>query len=134
MIKGKKMRYLILLLILIPAADIGILLFSGKTIGVLPTLACIILTGVIGAYLAKREGLETIRKAQMQLKDGHIPGEAVLDGICILIGGTLLITPGFITDIIGFLMLFPITRKPFKWGMKTFFRKWMNRGKIKIIK
>jgi UPF0716 protein FxsA len=128
------MRYIILLLILIPAADIGILLFSGKTIGVLPTIACIILTGVIGAYLAKREGLETIRKAQTQLRNGQIPGEAVIDGICILIGGTLLITPGFITDILGFLMLFPITRKPFKWGMKKFFRKWMNRGKIKIIK
>jgi UPF0716 protein FxsA len=128
------MRYIIFLLILIPAADIGILLFSGKTIGVLPTIACIILTGVIGAYLAKREGLETIRKAQAQLRNGQIPGEAVIDGICILIGGTLLITPGFITDILGFLMLFPITRKPFKWGMKKFFRKWMNRGKIKIIK
>lgn len=134
MIKGNKMRYIILLLILIPAADIGLLLFSGKTIGVLPTIACIILTGVIGAYLAKREGLETIRKARQQLRDGHIPGEAVLDGICILIGGTLLITPGFITDIVGFLMLFPLTRKPFKWGLKRFFRKWTNRGNIKIIK
>ncbi|MDP4105626.1 MAG: FxsA family protein [Bacillota bacterium] len=128
------MRYIILLLILVPAADIGLLLFSGKTIGVLPTLACIILTGVIGAYLAKREGLETIRKANEQLRTGHLPGEAVLDGICILIGGILLITPGFITDIIGFLMLVPITRKPFKWWMKSFFRKWINRGNIKIIK
>jgi UPF0716 protein FxsA len=128
------MRYIILLLILVPAADIGLLLFSGKTIGVLPTLACIILTGVIGAYLAKREGLETIRKANEQLRTGHLPGEAVLDGICILIGGILLITPGFITDIIGFLMLLPITRKPIKWWMKSLFRKWINRGKIKIIK
>lgn len=128
------MRYILLMLILIPAADIGLLLFSGKTIGVLPTLACIILTGVIGAYLAKREGLQTIRKAQEQLRNGHIPGEAVLDGICILIGGTFLITPGFITDILGFLMLFPITRRPFKWGLKKFFRKWTNRGNIKIIK
>jgi UPF0716 protein FxsA len=128
------MRYIIFLLILIPAADIGLLLFSGKTIGVLPTIACIILTGVIGAYLAKREGLETIRKARQQLRSGHIPGDAVLDGICILIGGTLLITPGFITDIIGFLMLLPLTRKPFKWALKRFFRKWTNRGNIKIIK
>jgi UPF0716 protein FxsA len=128
------MRYIILLLILVPAADIGLLLFSGKTIGVLPTLACIILTGVIGAYLAKREGLETIRKANEQLRTGHLPGEAVLDGICILIGGILLITPGFITDIIGFLMLLPITRKPIKCWMKSLFRKWINRGKIKIIK
>ncbi|MCQ6278350.1 FxsA family protein [Bacillus sp. EB600] len=128
------MRYFIVLLILIPTVDIGILLLSGKTIGVLPTIAFIILTGVIGAYLAKKEGLQTIRKAQEQLSYGQIPGEAVLDGICILVGGTLLITPGFITDILGFLMLFPITRKLFKVVMKKSFRKWINRGNIKIIK
>lgn len=128
------MRYLILLIIVIPAADIGILLLSGKTIGVLPTLAFIILTGVIGAYLAKREGLETIRRAGEQLQNGQIPGEALLDSICILVGGTLLLTPGFITDIFGFLMLFPWSRKLFKLVMKNSFRKWINRGNIKIIK
>jgi UPF0716 protein FxsA len=132
--KGKTMRYLLLMLILIPAADIGVLLLSGKTIGVFPTIACIILTGVIGAYLAKKQGMETIRKAREQLRMGQIPGEAVLDGICILIGGVLLITPGFITDILGFLLLFPVTRKPCKWGIKKYLWKRMNRGNIKIIK
>lgn len=128
------MRYLFLMIIIIPAADIGVLLFSGKTIGVLPTLLFILLTGVLGAYLAKKEGLQTIRKAQEQLRYGQIPGESVLDGVCILIGGTLLITPGFITDILGFLMLFPPTRKPFKFLIKNTFRKWINKGNIKIIK
>jgi UPF0716 protein FxsA len=128
------MRYLLLLIIIIPAMDIGLLLFSGKTIGVWPTLIFIILTGVIGAYLAKREGLQTIRRAQEQLRIGQIPGEAVLDGICILIGGTLLLTPGFITDLVGFLMLFPPTIKLFKFFMKNSFRKWIDKGKIKIIK
>lgn len=128
------MRYIILMIILIPAADIGVLLFSGKMFGVLPTLAFIILTGVIGAYLAKKEGLETIRNAQRQLQYGQIPGEAVLDGICILVGGTLLLTPGFITDILGFLILIPITRKMFKWFLKDSFRRWIKRGNIKIIK
>lgn len=128
------MRYLLLLIIIIPAMDIGLLLFSGKTIGVWPTLIFIILTGVIGAYLAKREGLQTIRRAQEQLRYGQIPGEAVLDGICILIGGTFLLTPGFITDLVGFLMLFPPTRKLFKFFMKNSFRKWIDKGKIKIIK
>lgn len=128
------MRYLLLLIIIIPAMDIGFLLFSGKTIGVWPTLIFIILTGIIGAYLAKREGLQTIRRAQEQLRYGQIPSEAVLDGICILIGGTLLLTPGFITDIFGFLMLFQPTRKLFKFFMKKSFRKWIDRGNIKIIK
>ncbi|MEH7109511.1 FxsA family protein [Bacillus sp. JJ1764] len=128
------MRYLFLLIIIIPAMDIGFLLFSGKTFGVWPTLTIIILTGIIGAYLAKKEGLETLRRAQEELRYGKIPGEAVLDGICILIGGTLLLTPGFITDFLGFLMLFQPTRKIFKFFMKNSFRKWIDRGNIKIIK
>ncbi|MFJ5716733.1 FxsA family protein [Neobacillus sp. NPDC093127] len=128
------MRYLFILIIAIPAAEIGLLLFSGKTIGVWPTLLLIILTGVIGAYLAKREGLQTIRKAQAQLQNGQIPGEAVLDGICILAGGILLLLPGFITDISGFLMLFPPTRRVFKFFMINSLRKRIQRGNIKIIK
>ena len=128
------MRYLIILFIAIPAAEIGLLLFSGKTIGVWPTILLIILTGVIGAYLAKREGLQTIRKAQEQLRNGEIPGEAVLDGICILIGGILLLLPGFITDISGFLLLFPLTRRLFKLLMINSIRKKIKRGNIKIIK
>ncbi|MGZ4159293.1 MAG: FxsA family protein [Neobacillus sp.] len=128
------MRYLFLLIIIIPAADIGLLLFTGKLIGALPTLFLILFTGVVGAYLAKKEGIQTIRKAQEQLRNGQIPGEAVLDGICILVGATLLITPGFITDILGFLMLFPPTRTLFKFFMKKSFRRWINKGRIKIIK
>jgi UPF0716 protein FxsA len=128
------MRYLALFIIVIPAIDIGFLLLSGKTIGFLPTVAFIILTGVVGAYLAKREGLQTIKKAQEQLAYGQLPGESVLDGICILIGGTLLLTPGFITDLFGFLLLFPPSRKPFKWLIINALRKRIQKGNIKIIK
>jgi UPF0716 protein FxsA len=128
------MRYLFLLIIVIPVVDIGLLLFFGKIIGVGATIALIILTGIIGVYLAKREGLQTIRRAQEQLRYGEIPGEAVLDGICILIGGILLITPGFITDLTGFLFLFPPTRKPLKLLIKKVWRKRIYKRNIKIIK
>ncbi|PAE41896.1 FxsA family protein [Bacillus sp. 7884-1] len=128
------MRYLALLIIVIPAIDIGVLLLSGKTIGFLPTIAFIILTGVVGAYLAKREGLQTIKRVQEQLSYGQIPGESLLDGICILIGATLLLTPGFITDLFGFLLLFPPSRKPFKFLMIKALRKRIEKGNIKIIK
>lgn len=130
----KTMRYLALLIIVIPAIDIGFLLLSGKTIGFLPTIALIILTGVVGAYLAKKEGLQTIKRAQEQLSYGQIPGESVLDGICILIGATLLVTPGFFTDLFGFLLLFPPSRKPFKFLMINALRKRIQNGNIKIIK
>jgi UPF0716 protein FxsA len=128
------MRYLAIFIIVIPAIDIGFLLFSGKAIGFLPTIAFIILTGVVGAFLAKREGLQTIKRAQEQLRYGQIPGDSVLDGICILIGATLLLTPGFITDLFGFLLLFPPSRKPFKFLMINALRKRIQNGNIKIIK
>jgi UPF0716 protein FxsA len=132
--KEKEMRYLALLIIVIPAIDIGFLLFSGKTIGVLPTIAIIILTGLVGAYLAKKEGLQTIRRAQEQLAFGQMPGESILDGICVIIGGTLLLTPGFITDFFGFLLLFPPSRTPFKLLIKNFLFRRIQKGNIKIIK
>lgn len=128
------MRYLIFLIIVIPAAEIGLFLLSGKTIGVVPTILLIFLTGVLGAYLAKREGLQTIRRAQEQMQTGQIPGDALLDGICVLAGGILLLTPGFISDITGFLMLFPPTRKLFKFWMINFIRKRIEKGNIKIIR
>jgi UPF0716 protein FxsA len=127
------MRYLFLLIIAIPALDLGLLLLIGKTIGVWATIVLIISTGIIGAYLAKKEGLQTIRRVQEQLNNGEIPGEAVIDGICILIGGVLLLTPGFITDLTGFLLLFPPSRKPLKFLIiKTWQRK-INKRNIKII-
>lgn len=128
------MRILILFIILIPAADIGILLYAGSKIGLFPTIFFIFLTGFIGAYLAKKQGMKTIQEARYKLSHGQIPGESVLDGICILVGGTLLITPGFITDILGMLLLFPFTRKFFKWMLKGYFFKRIKSGKIKIIK
>lgn len=128
------MRYLILLLIIIPAAEIGILLFSGRTLGIFPTILLIILTGIVGAYLAKQQGIQTIRNAQEQLRYGRVPGEALMDGICILIGGTLLLTPGFITDITGFLLLAPPTRVIFKPFLIKLFSNWINKGNIKIIR
>lgn len=128
------MRYILLLLIIVPAAEIGVLLLSGNTIGLWPTLAIIIFTGVLGAYLAKKQGLETIRKVQEQLRYGQMPGEAILDGACILVGGTLLLTPGFITDAIGFSLLAPPARKFYKRILLIWFRKWMDKNTVTIIR
>jgi len=128
------MRYILLLLIIIPAAEIGLLMLSGDILGIWTTIALIILTGVLGAYLAKKEGLETIRKVQRQLNYGQMPGDAILDGICVLIGGTLLLTPGFITDTVGFLLLAPPTRNLFKPFIMKYFRKWIQNKNVTIIR
>lgn len=128
------MRYLLLLIIIVPAAEIGVLMLSGNLIGVWPTLGVILFTGVLGAYLAKKQGLETLRKVQEQLRYGQMPGEAILEGICILAGGILLLTPGFITDITGFLLLAPITQSFFKKLIIKGFRRWMDRNTVTIIR
>lgn len=128
------MRYLFALLIVVPAAEIGFLLLSGKTIGIFPTILLIILSGGIGAYLAKQQGLETLRRAQEQLQYGQIPGEAILDGICVLIGGTMLLSPGFITDILGLFLLIPTSRVVCKKLITKFLNKRLQNGRIKIIR
>lgn len=128
------MRYLILLLILIPACEIGVFLLAGNTIGFWPTMILIILTGIIGAYLTKRQGLETLKRAQLEMEYGQVPGEAILDGIGILIGGIFLLTPGFISDIIGFLLLIPQTRSLLKIPLKNGMRKWIDKRNVTIIR
>lgn len=116
------MRVLIPLLIIIPALEMWLLLLSGKTFGALPTFLLVILTGVLGAYLAKKQGVSVLMKAREQLSYGQLPGEAILDGICVLFGGAVLLTPGFITDAMGFFLLFPLTRKM----VKPFLAKWLQ--------
>lgn len=128
------MRLIMLLIIIIPALEIGVLIFSGRTIGAIPTILLIILTGIFGAWLAKQQGLEAIRNVQSQMQMGQIPGLAIIDGLCILIGGLLLLTPGFITDTVGFLLLIPITRNKIKPFLLTIIRKMVEKNRFTIIK
>ncbi|PLR68389.1 MULTISPECIES: FxsA family protein [Bacillaceae] len=128
------MRYLLPFLIIIPACEIGILLFSGKTIGIIPTILLIIATGIAGAWLAKKQGLEAIRKVQQEMSFGKIPGESILDGLCILVGGLLLLTPGFVTDLTGFILLIPATRKFVKPLLQKAISKSIDQNRFKIIR
>ncbi|CAN7291850.1 FxsA family protein [Rossellomorea sp. LjRoot5] len=128
------MRYMLLLLIIIPALEIGLLVLSGQAIGLVPTVLLIITTGILGAYLAKKQGIETIRKAQRDMQYGQMPGEAIMDGLCILVGGILLLTPGFVTDAFGFLLLLPPTRRMFKPYFFRLFKRWINKGNVIIYR
>jgi UPF0716 protein FxsA len=94
----------------------------------------IITTGILGAYLAKKQGMETLRKAQQDMQYGQLPGDAIIDGLCILVGGVVLLTPGFITDAIGFLLLLPPTRKMFKPFIYKLFKRWINNGNVIIYR
>jgi UPF0716 protein FxsA len=127
-------RILLLIFILVPAFEVGLFIFAGQYIGIPATIAIIFLTGIIGAFLAKREGTETINKIRMQMASGQMPGDAVLDGACILVGGALLLTPGFLTDFAGFSLLFPPFRKAVKIWLKAKLYNKIKSGQFYIIR
>lgn len=128
------MKLVMLLFIIIPALEIWLLITAGNVIGAIPTIFLIMLTGIVGAYLAKQQGYATIRAAQYQLQEGIIPGDALLDGICILVGGVLLLTPGFITDTVGFLLLLPPGRRLVKPFLLKWFKNKINNGQFYVIR
>ncbi|RZI53278.1 membrane protein FxsA [Aeribacillus pallidus] len=128
------MRTLLIFFIVAPACEIGVLILSGKTIGVLPTVLLIILTGFVGAYLAKKQGMQAVRNLQKEIQYGRIPSNAILDAIAILVGGIMLLTPGFISDIVGLFLLFPITRNWIKPFLIQFIKKWIDKHTIHIIR
>ncbi|MFZ8932625.1 MAG: FxsA family protein, partial [Bacteriovoracaceae bacterium] len=101
---------LVILFTVLPALEFYLLFKIGSNIGAVNTLALIILTGIVGAFLAKREGLSIIYKIQDQLNLGSLPGKEIIHGFLVFGGGLLLLTPGFITDFIGLAMVFPGSR------------------------
>jgi UPF0716 protein FxsA len=115
--------YLILLFTCVPIIELAVLLSVGRHIGVFNTIAVVILTGVTGAYLAKSQGLMILSKIQSDLRMGMMPGDKLIDGALILVGGVLLLTPGFITDATGFAVLVPYSRYYIKKWLKNQFQK-----------
>ncbi|MCL7747776.1 FxsA family protein [Halalkalibacter alkaliphilus] len=126
-------RLLLLLIIIVPALEIAVLILSGNILGVWPTILLIIATGVLGAWLAKKEGLQALRLAQLQTQQGQLPSGVILDGICILVGGVVLLTPGFITDAIGFFLLIPATRMIAKGFLLKMFNQMIKNGNFVIM-
>lgn len=116
-------RIVILLLVVVPALEIWGLIAMGKRIGGWQTFALIVLTGLFGAWLARREFGRVWAFARQQYAYGEIPTQAILDGICVFIGGLLLVIPGFLTDIVGLAMLLPPSRAFFRDGLSALIRK-----------
>lgn len=127
-------RWLLLFILVVPALEIGVLVWAGNLIGPWWVILLIISTGILGAYLAKHQGMETLNNARDAVGRGMIPHDAIFDGVCILIGAVVLLTPGFITDAIGFILLIPVTRGPIKRGMKQIVRKMMDNGSITVFR
>ena len=105
------MNPILLLIILVPAIEIYLLIKIGSQIGAIITIFLIFLTAIVGIYYAKYEGLNTLRSGFAQLSKNEAPAYEVISGAAIAFAALLLIIPGFVTDIFGFLLIFPISRK-----------------------
>lgn len=109
--------YLLLLFIVVPFVELALLLKLADLTSWLHTLLLVIATGVLGTWLARSQGLRTYRKIQQSLSAGQIPTDSLLDAAMIFVAGALLLTPGILTDLFGFSLLFPMTRH--------FYRRWL---------
>jgi len=107
----KVFQILFLVVLIIPFAEIYLLLQVGSIIGALPTIFLVVFTAVLGAWLVRQQGFATFRRFQENLAQGMIPAYEMIEGPIILLGGLLLLTPGFITDVMGIACLIPPLRK-----------------------
>lgn len=113
---------LLLLFTIVPLVELSILMKLGAIFGVLHTIGIVIITGIIGAYLARDQGLKVIRQLQENLSTGQLPTNPIIEGILVLISAALLVTPGVLTDIIGFILVIPNTRKIVRDFLKEYFK------------
>jgi len=127
-------RWIVALMILVPALEIWLFLELGRLIGGWETFLLIVLTGGVGAFLAKREARRVLAYARNEWSQGTIPTQAILDGICVFAGGLLLLTPGFLTDTVGFLLLFPGTRFFFRNWILRFIQRGIESGRIRWMR
>jgi UPF0716 protein FxsA len=101
---------LLLLFTIVPLIELYLLITIGGVIGVVPTIAIVIGTGVLGAWLARWQGLAVIRRISDEMADGRIPTDALIDGLLVLVAAAVLLTPGLLTDTAGFVLLVPSSR------------------------
>lgn len=102
---------LILIFVTVPLLELVILLQIGQWLGPMPTVALVVATGAAGAALARRQGIRAFLAVQRELAVGRLPGRSLLDGLSILVGGAFLLTPGVLTDLLGFALLIPGSRR-----------------------
>lgn len=101
---------LFLLFIVAPIAELYVLFRSGQTIGVLNTIGLMVIVAMLGSWLIRREGLKVWNRFATQVQAGQVPSKEIADGVCLLLAGALMIAPGFISDAVALLLLFPPTR------------------------
>jgi len=126
------MPWLLLLFVLLPAVELALLIEVGSRIGTVPTLGLIAATGVLGAALARRQGLQVLQRLQDETRAGQMPAGPLLDGALILVAGALLVTPGILTDGFGFLCLLPAFRRLLKATLRRRLERAIREGRAHV--
>lgn len=127
------MRWLLVLFVVVPLIELYLLLFIGSQIGFWPTVGIVLVTGILGASLAKREGLRVWHSYREALSQGRLPDEGIVGGLLVLLGGALLVTPGMLTDVVGFLLLLPQTRRFFADRIRAVIEKKLDQGVVQVM-
>jgi UPF0716 protein FxsA len=109
---------LIAIFVVVPLAELYVIYQVGDAIGILPTLAILVADSLLGSWLLKSQGRAVWRRFNETMRAGRVPHREVVDGVLVIFGGAFLITPGFLTDVLGVLLLLPLTRGPFR-GLLT---------------
>ncbi len=123
---------LLLLFTLIPLLELYILIRIGSYFGIITTILIVLGTGVLGAYLAKQQGFRVWLRIQTEMGQGRFPANELLDGLLLLIAGVVLLTPGLITDAMGFILLFPATQQAIREWMKKKLSGMMQNGQVRF--
>lgn len=124
---------LALLFVIVPILELVLLIQLGQVVGLWPTVGLVLLTGVTGAALARLEGMRVLFQFQRELAAGRLPGQALLDGISVLVGGALLLTPGILTDLAGFALLFPPSRRWVQGRVRERLERSLRDGTIRVV-
>ncbi|TET16288.1 MAG: FxsA family protein [Dehalococcoidia bacterium] len=122
---------LALLFVLTPLVELAILVYLGTIIGALYTILIVVATGILGAFMARNQGLAALSRIRGSIERGIIPSDEIFDGALILVGGLLLLAPGVITDVIGFAVLVPQTRRIIGRWLRGLIRRRIQRGEIR---
>ena len=122
----------VILFTAIPVLELYLLLEAGKMWGGFNTILVVLFTGIFGAYFAKQEGRNVLLKLQQKLGQGGLPANELIHGALIFSGGLLLLTPGFLTDFVGFCFIFPLSRMILTAMAKAYFSKRIASGSIKV--
>ncbi|HSJ06430.1 MAG TPA: FxsA family protein [Longimicrobiales bacterium] len=118
--------------VILPVVELALLIRLGQWAGLLPTLLLVVATGVLGAALARREGLRTLLQIRSDLRGGRFPMGRLLDGVLILVAGALLLTPGVLTDLVGFAFLVPVSRGALKRLVAARVRSMVETGQAQL--